>query len=198
MIKHFISIIIFCIALICSNSELLASDRDNWQKPEQIMDSVGVVEGMVIGEMGAGRGYFTFKLAKRVGDSGKVFANDIDKSVLEKINEKCEDNNIFNITTILGEDDNPLFPDSTLDLVAIMIAFHDFENPVTILKNLREDLKPQAKVVIIERDPDKWERGRGHFMPESEIIELIEKANYNVIHVYRFLPRDNIYVCKPR
>ena len=62
-----------------------ASDRDAWQQPKKIMDVVGVQPGMVIGEAGAGRGYFTFFLAERVGETGKVYANDIDASALKSI-----------------------------------------------------------------------------------------------------------------
>ena len=69
----------FCVAYAQN------SNRDSWQQPEKIMDVVGIKEGMIIGEAGAGKGYFTFYLSKRVGKSGKVYANDIKKDVLEKI-----------------------------------------------------------------------------------------------------------------
>ena len=86
------------------------SSRDAWQQPEKIMDVVGIEPGMVIGEAGAGDGYFTFFLSERVGETGHVFANDIVKSKLAGIERTCERDSITNITTIFGEPDDPLFP----------------------------------------------------------------------------------------
>jgi ubiquinone/menaquinone biosynthesis C-methylase UbiE len=189
--------ILFIFLNCLSLSIALPPDRDSWQQPERIMDSIGVKPGMIIGEIGSGRGYFTFKLAARVGTKGKIFANDIDEDVLENIVEKCEEEKILNITTILGLKDHPQFADSSLDMVVMMIAFHDFEAPVEMLQNLKNALRPGAKVYIIERDPIKWTSGRGHFWPEEKIVSKITQAEYIVTGIMRFLPRDNIYECIP-
>ena len=106
------------------------SYRDRLIQPEKIMNVIGVKQGMVIGEAGAGRGYFTFKLSREVGEMGKVFANDIDKNALRYIENKCESDHITNIETILGKVADPLFPADTLDMVFMIAAFHDFEKKV--------------------------------------------------------------------
>ena len=191
-----ISLILF-IGCIFVNITGFSPDRDSWQQPDRIMDSIGVQPGMVIGEIGAGRGYFTFKLSERVGINGKIYANDIDKDVLEDIEKRCLEENITNIITVLGKANHPQFADSSLDMSVMMIAFHDFEEPVKMLVNLRKSLRKAACVYIIERDPDKWTHGRGHFWQEEKIIDLIEEAGYSVTKMMRFLPKDYIFECIP-
>ena len=190
-------IIPFIFLVILSSVLAIPPDRDSWQQPERIMDSIGVKQGMTIGEIGSGWRYFTFKLAERVGEQGKIFANDINEGVLSKIKKKCEDQDIMIITTILGETDHPLFADSSLDMAVMMIAFHDFKKPEEMLNNLKNALRPGARVYIIERDPDKWPSGRDHFWPEEKVVTQITEAKYIVTQIMRFLPRDNIYECIP-
>ena len=100
-------------------SLFLGQGRDHWQQPEKIMDIAGVKEGMIIGEAGAGSGYFTYHLSERVGNQGRIYANDIVRSELKKIRKHCLENKISNITTILGEEKDPLFPVEQMDMVLI-------------------------------------------------------------------------------
>jgi ubiquinone/menaquinone biosynthesis C-methylase UbiE len=193
------SIFIYIIILI--SSFLWAFDngnRDSWQQPERIMDTLGVKAGMVIGEAGAGEGYFTFKLANRVGEQGKIFANDINKKKLKKIEQRCQEENIQNITIILGRTEDPLFPKAQLDMVIMVYVFHHLEKPVSFLKNIKPSLKSSAPLVIVERDPDKFGGRHGHFLPKEEVIQAIKEANYDLTNIKTFLPRDNIFICHSR
>lgn len=163
-------------------------------KPQLIMDTIEVKAGMVIGEVGAGHGYFTFKLSDRVGDTGKIYANDIRKSVLETIEEKCEDENIKNIITVLGETEDPLFPREDLDMIVMMMVYHDLEKPVIFFKNLKKYLKQDANVIVIDRDPDRWGEGWDHFMTKEAILDSVQKSGYELVRLETFLERDNIYI----
>jgi predicted methyltransferase len=96
--------------LVLRSDALDDAERDARLQPERVMDAIGVRPGMVIGEAGAGRGYFTFKLARRVGAQGKVYANDIDRGALDHIRQVCRDENIANVETVVGEVEDPLFP----------------------------------------------------------------------------------------
>jgi ubiquinone/menaquinone biosynthesis C-methylase UbiE len=170
--------------------------RDTWQKPEAIMDTIGVKQGMVIGEAGAGEGYFTFWLSKRVGEMGKIYANDIKESVLRKIKRRCKREGVTNITPILGKQEDPLFPEGELDMVVMMLAFHEFKNPIKWLENVKASMKPNARLVIIERDPEKTGSGWGHFMKRDEILETVKKANFELVRIETFLTKDNIFIFK--
>jgi len=158
------------------------------------MDAIGVKPGMVIGEAGAGEGYFTFKLSRRVGETGKIYANDIVERVLDVIERRYEREGITNITTILGKVEDPLFPKGELDMVFMIAAFHDFEKKVEWLNNVRPCLKPGGTLVIVERDPDKWGRGRSHLMSKEEILETVKKSDFKLDRIETFLPTHNVYV----
>ena len=115
-------------------------DRDSWQQPEKVLDALGVKPGMTIGEVGAGNGYFTFKMAQRVGPTGLIYANDIDQAALRSIEAGAKRRKIEQIVTIRGEVDNPLFPPGAMDLAIMVYVFHDLANPVGLLKNLLPSL----------------------------------------------------------
>ena len=91
------------VVLFLINNTLGQTGREEWQPPEQIMDSLGVKPGMIIGEPGAGTGYLTFYLSQRVGDKGKVYANDISRSSLNVIETRANNEGIKNIETVMGE-----------------------------------------------------------------------------------------------
>lgn len=175
---------------------LRADVRDNHHQPDKVMDVVGVKPGMVIGEVGAGHGYFTFHLSRRVGDSGKIYANDIATRALASIRRKCEGEGITNIETIVGEVEDPLFPDDELDMVFIVNAFHDLAKPVELLNNIAPSLKPGAPVVIIDRDPSKFRDHASHFLTKEEVLEHIKNSDFDLDRIETFLPQHNIFIIK--
>lgn len=185
------------ILVLFSSSFAQSSRRDKSLQPELLMDTIGVKPGMVIGEVGAGGGYFTFKLSHRVGPEGKIYANDIKKSVLETIEEKSEEENLKNISVVYGEIEDPLFPEKELDMIVMMMVYHDLEKPVIFFRNLKKYLKPGANVVIIERDPDRWGKGWDHFMTKDEILDSVKNSDYELMRLETFLERDNIYIVRP-
>jgi ubiquinone/menaquinone biosynthesis C-methylase UbiE len=173
-------------------------NRDDWQQPERILDSVGVKTGMKIGEIGAGEGYFTFKLANRVGGDGLVYANDISDSKLDKLHEHIQHQNVSNVRVVKGKEDDPLFPETGLDMIIMVYVFHDLSDPVALMENTKKYLKPGGRVVIVDRDPERFGTWRSHFMSRSEIVKKIVQARYQVTKTLTFLPRDNIYICLPQ
>ena len=175
---------------------LRADVRDNYHQPDKVMDAVGVKPGMVIGEVGAGHGYFTFHLSRRVGDSGKIYANDIATRALAAIRRKCDEKGIANIQTIVGEVEDPLLPEDEMDMVFIVNAFHDLAKPVKLLNNLVPSLKPGAPVVIIDRDPDKMGGYNRHVLTQEEVLEHIKNSDFNLDRIETFLPQHNIYIIK--
>jgi ubiquinone/menaquinone biosynthesis C-methylase UbiE len=175
---------------------LRADVRDNYHQPDKVMDVVGVNPGMVIGEVGAGHGYFTFHLSRRVGDSGKIYANDISTRALAALRRKCDEEEIINIQTIVGEVEDPLLPDDELDMVFIVNAFHDLAKPVKLLNNLIPSLKPGAPVVIIDRDPDKVPGFNRHVLTQQEVLEHIKNSDFDLDRIETFLPHHNIYIIK--
>ncbi len=169
--------------------------RDRYHQPDKVMDLMGVKAGMVIGEVGAGSGYFTFHLARRVGESGKVYANDISRRALNSLEQRKEREGVTHIETIIGELDDPLLPQG-LDMVFIVNAFHDIARQAALLNNLAPSLNPGATVVIIDRDPEKFRDSSGHFLTREEVLEKIEESVFQLDRVETFLPQHNIYILR--
>jgi ubiquinone/menaquinone biosynthesis C-methylase UbiE len=171
-------------------------DRLEWQPPEAIMDSIGVTSGMIIGEAGAGKGYFTIPLAKRVGEEGKIYANDIDEDDLEELSEEAKDEELNNIEIVVGKIEDPLFPAKDLDMIIMVYVLHHLDEPVAFLNNLKKYFKSGAPLVIIERNTNE-ERKHGHsFMRREDIFEAMEDSDYRLEKMMTFLEKDTIYIYK--
>jgi ubiquinone/menaquinone biosynthesis C-methylase UbiE len=170
--------------------------RDSIEQPEKVMEATGVKPGMVIGEIGAGRGYFTFWLARGVGAAGKIYANDIDSAALGSIERTAAEDKIENIETVLGTVDDPRLPAATLDMVFMVNAFHDFARPIELLANLRAALKPGATVVIMDRDPAR--AGDRHFLPREKVEEIVGRSVFKLVRVETFLRYHNLYILTAR
>jgi len=191
-------VVAVCMIAAISISSDLDADREIWQPPGEIMDAVGVTEGMKIGEAGAGEGYLTFHLAERVGDQGIVYANEISKSDLKTIRSRARRGGVENIVTVLGEIEDPLFPERDLDMVIMVYVLHHLDRPIEFLQNLEGYLKPGAPVVIVEKNTDSHRSHPPEFMTNHQILETIEESGYELERTETFLPRDTIYIYRVR
>ncbi|MCJ7586304.1 MAG: class I SAM-dependent methyltransferase [Candidatus Aminicenantes bacterium] len=171
--------------------------RDRDHQPDKVMDIAGLTAGMVIGEVGAGEGYFTFKLAARVGPSGKVYANDVDARALRTLAARAGREGFSNIETIVGEVENPLLPSAALDMVFMVNVFHDLTKPVGLLRGIVPSLKPGATVVILDRDPAKFASGNKHNLPTETILALIKEADFELLGMETFFRVHNLYIIRP-
>ena len=168
------------------------------QPPIKIMDAIGLKQGMIVGEVGAGTGRMTMWLADRVGDSGKVFANDIDRSALNHLRKRCRRDGFKNVEIIIGKMENPGFPVSSLDIAFMINVYHHLADPLPILQNLRPCLKPDGTLAVVECDPEKVDWGDEHGCSRKEnMIDALKKAGYKVIRIETFLAEDSIYIAKP-
>jgi len=179
-------------------------DRWYWQMPIRVMNEIGIKQGMIVADLGAGDGYFTFKLAERVGKIGRVIANDIDDNALQVIRDRCKNEGIKNITVILGKEDNPLLPVKSIDLAMMVNVIHLVKNPTVFLTNIKHSLKPGGILVIIQWDAEKMDSEMPEWDPENRklftqqtILRQIYRANYEIIQIKTFLPMQNIYICQP-
>ena len=128
---------------------LEGADRDQWQKPEEIMDALKIAEGSVVADLGAGGGWFTVRLARRVGPTGLVYAEDIQPLMLEAIRRRVQRENLTNVRPVLGTPRDSRLPKG-LDAVLIVGAYHEMEDPVTLLKNAADSLKPQGRIGVVD------------------------------------------------
>lgn len=130
--------------------ELEAPDRDEWQRPVEIMDALGVAEGSIVADLGAGSGWFTVRLAGRVGPNGHVYAEDIQKPMIQAIKVRVDRLGLTDrVTPVLGTAIDSKLP-VPLDAVLIVDAFHEMEQPVALLRNVAAKLKPDGRIGIVQ------------------------------------------------
>ena len=156
---------------------------------------------------GDGRGRYTVFLAKRVGDTGKVYANDIDAPALAYLRERCQRDGIANVETILGEGDDARFPEATLDMVFMVWVYHMMDAPVPMLTSLGPSLKTGATVVIVDPVPEEVEEefrgaaaGTRFTVPTREHVERDARlAGFELVHsMIGFLEKDNIFILRKK
>jgi ubiquinone/menaquinone biosynthesis C-methylase UbiE len=128
---------------------LEAPDRDMWQKPDEIMDVLNVADGSVVADVGAGSGWFTVRLARRVGPNGLVFAQDIQQPMLDAIAYRVNREGLDNVERVLGTTEEPLLP-ADLDAVLIVDVYAEVEDPVALLGDAAAALKPQGRLGIVD------------------------------------------------
>jgi predicted methyltransferase len=128
-------------------------DRDAWQKPEQIMDTLAIADGAAVADIGAGAGWFTIRLARRVGPNGIVYAQDVQRPMLEAIRRRVAREGLQNVQTRLGEGSSPNLPSRALDAVLVVDTYPEVEDRVTFLRNLAAALKPTGRIGIVNYTP---------------------------------------------
>jgi ubiquinone/menaquinone biosynthesis C-methylase UbiE len=176
--------------------QLEGPDRDAWQKPEQVMDALGIGDGSRVGDIGAGGGWFTIRLARRVGPNGLVYAEDIQRQMIEAIERRVQREGLLNVRTVLGTASDPRLPPGELDAVLIVDAYHEVEDPITLLRNLARSLKPNGRIGIV----DFKQEGGGPGPPIEErvdpetIIKDAAAAGLRLLKRETFLPYQYLLV----
>lgn len=178
-------------------AEPVEEKYNEWQPPEKIMDIIGLKSGMVIGEIGAGGGRFTVWFADRVGESGKVYANDIDMGALLHLEKRCKKHKFTNVIPRIGRGTDPNIPLGVLDIAFMIGTYHHLEKPVELIRNLVPTLKSDGKLVIVENDPKKsgW---TSHTTQKNVLIDQVSQAGLGLIKIDPSLSRDNIYFFQPK
>jgi arsenite methyltransferase len=134
---------------------LEAPDRAAWQKPERIMDALGIAEGARVADIGAGSGWFTMHLARRVGPNGVVYAQDVQRQMLEAIKRRVTREGLRNVETRLGEGTDPALPHGALDAVLMVDIYPEVEPRIRVsyLRNIAKALKPTGRIGIVDYRP---------------------------------------------
>jgi predicted methyltransferase len=136
------------------NLGLLESpDRAAWQKPDQIMDALGIADGSTVADIGAGAGWFTIQLARRVGPNGVVYAEDIQRQMLEAIRRRVSREGLQNVLTVLGTGRNTTLPAGMLDAILVVDVYPEVDDRVTFLRNVSAALKANGRIGVVNYKP---------------------------------------------
>jgi predicted methyltransferase len=142
-------------------------DREAWQQPGRVMDVLGIADGSVVADIGAGGGWFTVRLARRVGPRGLVYAEDVQRQMIDAIARRVQREGLRNVRVVLGTDDDAKLPPEALDAAIIVDAYHEVQNRVALLQSISRALKPNGRLGIIDFRMD----GGGPGPPLEERVE---------------------------
>jgi cyclopropane fatty-acyl-phospholipid synthase-like methyltransferase len=163
--------------------------REQRLQIDRVMDILGVMPGKNVADIGAGSGWFTVRAARRVGETGKVYAVDINPEAIHYIEVRAQKEQLHNVAAIQGREDDPLLPVRLVDAVLLLKTYHEVAKPVALLRNLRTALRPGAKVGVIDRKGN----GENHGVQRSVVLKEAAEAGYELVGSYDFVKDDMDY-----
>jgi SAM-dependent methyltransferase len=175
-------------------------EREQEENPDRALDALGIKPGMTVGDVGAGVGYISLRLAKRVGPTGTVYANDVQPEMLRRLRLSAKEQNLSNIKTVLGGEADAKLPANQLDLILMVDVYHELSQPQKMLVSLRQALKPDGRLVLIEyrkEDPSIPVRP-DHKMSVQEVKTELEAEGFHLDQVIETLPRQHVFVLTKR
>jgi ubiquinone/menaquinone biosynthesis C-methylase UbiE len=175
-------------------SWLTRPERETEEEPDKALAAIGIAKGATVADIGAGSGYMTWRMAEIVGPTGKVYANDIQQTMLDLLRRNLEQRKLSNVETVLGAVDDPKLPPRAIDLVLLVDVYHEFSEPQKMLRHIRESLKPDGRLVLLEyrgEDPSVPIRPE-HKMTVAQVKAELEPEGYRMDKVLESLPRQHI------
>jgi ubiquinone/menaquinone biosynthesis C-methylase UbiE len=203
-IHHTALILLMVASASCTDIKKLAYeglDRDEWQHPEEVIKALSIKPGDRIADLGAGSGYFTFRLADAVGPTGRVYAVDVDTDMNADLEKRVKDTGYQNIEVLLAQLNDPGLPDTGVNLIFSSNSYHHFENRATYFANVRKYLQLHGRLAIIDFNGEGWlQQIIGHYTSEETIQGELEEAGYILEQKLDFLPNQGflIFTSPPR
>jgi predicted methyltransferase len=181
------------LAAGCGAAKRLAYEgfgRDEWQQPERVVADLGLAAGAKVADLGSGGGYFTFRLARAVGPTGRVYAVDVDAGMNEHVAGEAADQGLANVATVLAATDDPKLPER-VDLVFNCNTYHHLEGRAAYFRAVRERyLAPGGRVAIVEFKPEKF----SHSTARETIDEEMGAAGFRLVKAFDYLERQHFLV----
>lgn len=171
-------------------------ERDTEEEPDLALRLLRIRRGSVVADVGAGSGYFTVRLARIVGPMGKVYASDIQAGMLTLLQQNVAKAKFENVVPVLGTADDPKLPQDSLDLVIMVDVYHEFSEPQKMLQRVRESLKADGRLVLLEyraEDPSVPILP-DHKMSKAQVKLEVEHEGFRQSRVYDDLPWQHLFV----
>ena len=171
-------------------------ERQAEENLEGALDAIGIRPGSTVADVGAGTGYVSIRMARRVGPAGKVYANDIKPEMLEMLDRNAAKAGLHNVETVLGTETDPKLPRAKIDLIMLVDVYHEFSQPQKMLEAIRRALKPEGRLVLLEyrkEDPRLPVRPK-HEMTVQEAKTEVEAEGFRLSQVLENLPRQHILI----
>jgi ubiquinone/menaquinone biosynthesis C-methylase UbiE len=172
-------------------------DRLEKEKPDEVVRIMNLKDGDVVADVGAATGFYTRRVARAVAPSGKVYANDIQPEMLEKLKELAAEEGITNIIPILGTETDPKLPEGQMDWILIVDSYHEFQEPEAMLENIKKGLKPNGRIALIEQRLEgdtASENSPEHRMSVEQVLSEWEPAGFTLIEIIETLPKQHLFL----
>jgi ubiquinone/menaquinone biosynthesis C-methylase UbiE len=176
------------------------SERDIEEAPDDALDLIGVKKGTTVADIGAGSGYMTVKLAKRVGANGVVYATDIQPAMIALLDKRVKSAKLVNVKTVLGAVDDPKLPPASIDMALMVDVYHELSQPQAMLRRIQDALKPGGRLILLEyrkEDPSIPIRPE-HKMSVGEAKLELEAEGFKLARVDDGLPRQHVLIFTKR
>lgn len=172
-------------------------DRDREQRPDEVIRAMGLRDGDVVADVGAGTGYFTRRLARAVAPRGRVYAVEIQPEMIALLKQGVEKAGLTNVVPVLGAADDPRLPAGALDWILLVDVYHELQQPKAVLARMREALKPTGKVALVEyrlEGPTALHIREEHRMSPKQVLAEWEPAGFRLAARHEFLPTQHFFV----
>jgi ubiquinone/menaquinone biosynthesis C-methylase UbiE len=171
-------------------------ERGEEEAPDKAIELLNLHAGMTVADVGAGTGYMTLRMARIIGPTGKAYAEDLQPEMLVKLRAKAQREKVSNVETVQGTVNDPKLPAHQMDLVLLVDVYHEFSEPQAMLDRIRESLKPDGRLVLLEyrKEDPKVPIRLEHKMSVAEVKTEVEAEGYKLDQVIEKLPRQHIII----
>jgi ubiquinone/menaquinone biosynthesis C-methylase UbiE len=182
-----IALVLLTVSPVVAWAQRAEDSREQTEKVRDILDALQAEPGKRIADVGAGEGFYTFRIAKAVGSTGRVTAVDVNEKYLEKLRERLKQDNITNVDVVVGAVDDPPLSPNSFDAVLIYNAYHEMTTPEPILKAIFMALKPGGRLVMSEplhdnvRSATRAEQVKDHEIGPNFVQQELQAAGFEVI-----------------
>ncbi len=179
---------------------LLSDMRVDLEQPDKTLDFMALKDGDVVADVGCGNGFYTLRLAERVGPGGKVYAQDIQQGMHDQLAERAKEASVKNIELILGTETDPQLPEGDIDWALLVDVYHEFSQPKPMLEGIKKALKPGGKVALLEYRAEQTDDvmpafiPRDHKMTIEEVMSEWSAAGFTLVERREFLPAQHLFV----
>ena len=175
-------------------------EREDEEAPSKALDALELKPGMVVADIGAGSGYYSSRIAKRIGSTGRVYATDIQPGMIALLDRRIASEGLTNVTTVLGGMDDPRLPPGAIDLAIMVDVYHELQQPQLFLQRLKETFKPGGRLVLLEfrKEDPKVPILEVHKMSVAEVKQELEAEGFVLDKVIDVLPWQHIIVLRAK
>ncbi len=171
-------------------------EREDEEQPQRVIDALEIRKGQTVADLGAGSGYFSFRMASKVGSEGKILAVDIQEAMLNVVRQRAKREGLSNVVAVRSTESDSKLPAASVDLLLMVDVYHELEYPYEVMQSVVKALKPGGRVALVEyrkEDPRVMIK-EVHKMAETQIIKEMAAVGLKHVKTIRTLPIQHLAI----